>query len=160
MILLNLIISDFGVASFGIPTDLVATIRKVTIQAFVCTLVCSVYWGDNFSPRTPCQWYVRGGGEGKRWILIGQSVPPHPFGMAFGRLKLSPLDYRCIPQISHNIDCVLGSLCYIRPCTIWIAWQRSSPMKGELRWRGQNSISKFDHHNIHGGAVDDTWRHR
>jgi hypothetical protein len=30
-------------------------------------------------------------GEGKRRILIGQSVPPTPFGMAFGRLKLSPL---------------------------------------------------------------------
>jgi hypothetical protein len=39
----------------------------------------------------PCQWYVRGGGEGMRRILIGQSVPPTPFGMAFGRLKLSPL---------------------------------------------------------------------
>jgi hypothetical protein len=23
-----------------------------------------------------------------------------------------------------------------------------------------NSISKFDHHNINGGAVDNTWRHR
>jgi hypothetical protein len=40
--------------------------------------------GDNFSPRMPCQWYVRGGGEGKRRILIGQFVPPTPFGMAFG----------------------------------------------------------------------------
>jgi hypothetical protein len=49
------------------------------------------YRGDNFSPRMPCQWYVRGGGEGKRRILIGQSVPPTPFGMAVGRLKLSPL---------------------------------------------------------------------
>jgi hypothetical protein len=47
--------------------------------------------GDNFSPQMPCQWYVRGGGEGKRRILIGQSAPPTPFGMAFGRLKLSPL---------------------------------------------------------------------
>jgi hypothetical protein len=47
--------------------------------------------GDNFSPGMPCQWYVRGSGEGKRRILIGQSVPPTPFGMAFGRLKLSPL---------------------------------------------------------------------
>jgi hypothetical protein len=46
--------------------------------------------GDNFSPRMPCQWYVRGGREGKRRILIGQSVPPTPFGMAVGRLKLSP----------------------------------------------------------------------
>jgi hypothetical protein len=34
---------------------------------------------------------VRGGGEGKLRILIGQSVPPTPFGMAFGLLKLSPL---------------------------------------------------------------------
>jgi hypothetical protein len=39
----------------------------------------------------PCQWYVRGGGEGKLRILIGQSIPPTLFGMAFGRLKLSPL---------------------------------------------------------------------
>jgi hypothetical protein len=46
------------------------------------------------------------------------------------------------------------------PCSVWIAWQRSPPMKGELRWRGANSISKFDHHNINGGAVDNTWRHR
>jgi hypothetical protein len=29
-------------------------------------------------------------------------------------------------------------------------------MKGELRWRGANSISKFHHHNINGGAVDNT----
>jgi hypothetical protein len=29
-------------------------------------------------------------------------------------------------------------------------------MKGELQWRGANSISKFDHHNINGGAVDNT----
>jgi hypothetical protein len=27
-------------------------------------------------------------------------------------------------------------------------------MKGELRWREANSISKFDHHNINSGAVD------
>jgi hypothetical protein len=27
-------------------------------------------------------------------------------------------------------------------------------MKGELRWRGANSISKFYHHNINGGAGD------
>jgi hypothetical protein len=33
----------------------------------------------------PFQCYVRGGGEGKRRILIGQSVPPTPFGMVFGR---------------------------------------------------------------------------
>jgi hypothetical protein len=35
-----------------------------------------------------------------------------------------------------------------------------SNMKGELRWRGANSISKFDHHDINGGDVDNTWRHR
>jgi hypothetical protein len=29
-----------------------------------------------------------GNGDGKRRILIGQSVPPTPIGMAFGRLKL------------------------------------------------------------------------
>jgi hypothetical protein len=36
--------------------------------------------------------------------------------------------------------------------------QRSLPMKGELRWKGTNSISKFDHHNINGGAVDNKIR--
>jgi hypothetical protein len=61
-----------------------------------------------------------------------------------------------VPMTSYNIDCVLGSRCYIRPCSIWIAWQRSSPMKGELRWRGPSSISKFHHHNLNGGAVDCT----
>jgi hypothetical protein len=30
------------------------------------------------------------------------------------------------------------------------------PLKRELRWRGANRISKFGHHNINGGAVDDT----
>jgi hypothetical protein len=29
-------------------------------------------------------------------------------------------------------------------------------MKGELRWRGPKTISKFDHNNINGGAVNDT----
>jgi hypothetical protein len=31
-------------------------------------------------------------------------------------------------------------------------------MKGELWWRGggANNISKFDHHNINGGAVGNT----
>jgi hypothetical protein len=63
-------------------------------------------------------------------------------------------------QTSHNIDCALGPLCYIRACSLWIAWQRSSPMKGELRLRGANSVYKFGHHNINGSAVDDTWCHR
>jgi hypothetical protein len=58
--------------------------------------------GDNFSPRMPCQWFVRGGGEGKRRILIGQSVPPTPFGMAFGRLKLSPQGSE---ETSFTVEC-------------------------------------------------------
>jgi hypothetical protein len=48
----------------------------------------------------PCQWYVRGGGEGKQRIVIGQSVPPTPFGMAFGRLKLSPLFFA---EMRYNV---------------------------------------------------------
>jgi hypothetical protein len=53
----------------------------------------------------PCQWYVIGGGVGKLRILIGQSVPPTPFGMAFGRLKLSPLDTVCsiLYRCSNNL---------------------------------------------------------
>jgi hypothetical protein len=68
---------------------------------------------------------------------------------------------RIWPEISYNIDCGLDSLCYIRPCSIWIAWQHSSPMKGELRGGGQIVFFfKFDRYNISGGTVDDTWRHR
>jgi hypothetical protein len=29
-------------------------------------------------------------------------------------------------------------------------------MKGELQWRGANSISKVDYYNINGGALDNT----
>jgi hypothetical protein len=53
----------------------------------------------------PCQWYVRGGGVGKRRTLSGQSVPPTPFGMAFGRLKLSPLYYNL------DLDKNVGVIC-------------------------------------------------
>jgi hypothetical protein len=69
-------------------------LHTVNLDSPITQLSCAMnilYRGDNLSPRMPCQWYVRGGGEGKRRILIGQSVPPPtPFGMAFGRLKLSP----------------------------------------------------------------------
>jgi hypothetical protein len=49
--------------------------------------------GDNFIPRMPCQWHVRGGEEGTEmanavdsdWSV---SPPPTPIGMEFGRLKL------------------------------------------------------------------------
>jgi hypothetical protein len=53
-----------------------------------------------------CHVNVRGGGEGKRRILIGQSVPPTPFGMAFGRLKLSP---------RYSVPRALASLEYRSP---------------------------------------------
>jgi hypothetical protein len=46
--------------------------------------------GQLQSPNAMSMVCERGWGEGKRRILIGQSVPPTPFGMAFGRLKLSP----------------------------------------------------------------------
>jgi hypothetical protein len=88
-------------------------------------------------------------------------APPSISWMKILNVVLARVNFlRLRIQTSYNIDCVLGSLCYIRPCSIWIAWQRSSLMKGELRWRGPSSISKFHHHNINGGAVDDTWRHR
>jgi hypothetical protein len=69
------------------------------------------------------------------------------------------IQYVCSSSSTDISQCALGPLCYIRACSIWITWQRSSPMKGELRLRGSSSISKFHHHNINGGAVDDTWRH-
>jgi hypothetical protein len=81
-----------------------------------------------------------------------------------GALTIRPWGKEWVPQVeqqtSHNIDCALGPLCYKRACSIWIAWQCSPPMKGELRWRGANRISKFEHHKINGGAVSNTWRHR
>jgi hypothetical protein len=112
-------------------------------------------------------------GQSESSLVISHTISI-PFGMAFWDwleyTQYSSLyrlhDFSSILYMnnrftsSHNIDCALGPLCYIRPCSIWIAWQRSSPMKGELRWRGPNSISNFDHHNINGGAADDTWRHR
>jgi hypothetical protein len=50
---------------------------------------------------------------------------------------------------SSAVSTIIGNYSVLRICC-------SSPMKGELRWRGPNSISKFDHHNLNGGAVDDT----
>jgi hypothetical protein len=55
-----------------------------------------------------------------------------------------------------------GSLCYIR--TVF----RLNCLTAQLSYEGRaavegakySSIYKFDHHNINGGAVDDTWRHR
>jgi hypothetical protein len=45
----------------------------------------------------------------------------------------------------------LSAIC--RLWSVWFGWQRSPLTKTQLRWRGTNSISKFDHHNINGGAV-------
>jgi hypothetical protein len=44
-----------------------------------------------------------GGGEGKQRILIGQSVPPTPIGMAFGRLKLWALSKKTISRLPKLI---------------------------------------------------------
>jgi hypothetical protein len=82
-----------------ISADIYSTVFIYIYDLYGLNLLLTIYArqgyqeprDNNFSPRMPCQWYVRGGEEGKRWILIGQSVPPTPFGMAFGRLKLSPL---------------------------------------------------------------------
>jgi hypothetical protein len=82
----------------------------------------------------PCEWYVRGGGEGMRRILIGQSVPPTPFGMTFGSLSchLCSLDRRVIfrpgiylwvrfphlkpsYEISHN-----DQNCHLNLNAIWV----------------------------------------
>jgi hypothetical protein len=43
------------------------------------------------------------------------------------------------------------------PCSVWIAWQRSPPMKGELWWRGANSFLNLT--TINDGAVDNTYRY-
>jgi hypothetical protein len=96
--------------------------------------------------------------------FVGRQIEPYGVDYILQRLGFSHakttipkwLQVGCHPQTSHNIDCVLGSLSAIYgPCSVWIGvWQRSSPVKGELAvGRGPNSISKFDHHNINGGAV-------
>jgi hypothetical protein len=60
-------------------------------------------------------------------------------------------------QISHNIDCVLGSLCYTYK-TVFHLNCLTEPLsyEGRAAVEGAKSISKFDQHNINGGAVDDT----
>jgi hypothetical protein len=74
--------------------------------------------GDNFCPRGSCQWYVRGGGEGKRRILIGQSVPPTPFGMAFGRRKLSPQAPRSLLPVIWKIIETFGKYLKTAPAIL------------------------------------------
>jgi hypothetical protein len=61
---------------------------------------------------------------------------------------------RCIGTAQCRL--LLGSLCYIRPVFHLNCLTAHLSLKGELRLRGPNSISKFDHHTISGGAVDDT----
>jgi hypothetical protein len=61
-------------------------------------------------------------------------------------------------RISHNIDCFLGSFCYIR--TVFrLNCLTAQPLLYEGRAaveRGANSISKFGHHNINGATVENT----
>jgi hypothetical protein len=82
------------------------------------------------------------------------AVPP--IVKSKSKIFLPTLHYAAQPQKSHNIDCVLGSLCYIR--TVF----HLNCLTAQLYYKGRAavSISKFDHRNINGGVVDDTWRHR
>jgi hypothetical protein len=64
----------------------------------------------------------RGGGEGKRRILVGQSVPPPPFGMAFGRLKLST-------EFVFEISPIPVQCC---------RWRHSHPASPDRRGRSDN----------------------
>jgi hypothetical protein len=81
----------------------------------------------------PCQWYVRGDGEGKRRILIGQSVPSTPFGMAFGRLKLSPLEfvhfYVKVPKTAKKFFCSSDLL------------RKGHVFRGQALYKGPNFFS-------------------
>jgi hypothetical protein len=70
-----------------------------------------------------------------------------------------------IPMLTHCIQSIDVSqyrllfgffLLYMASVEFELPRQRSPPMKGELRLRGVNSISKFHHHNINGCAVDNT----
>jgi hypothetical protein len=49
----------------------------------------------------------------------------------------------------------MGYLCFIG-AVFRLNFIDSAALLEEQRWRGPTSISKFDHHNISGGAVDDT----
>jgi hypothetical protein len=86
----------------------------------IVELALSWHWGDNFSPRVPCQWHVSGagGGEGKRRILIGQSVPP-PHA----------------PQLEWHSDFLSCGLC--NPNYLWgensgMAWGEAAATEGYL----------------------------
>jgi hypothetical protein len=59
-------------------------------------------------------------------------------------LHLKPtVRYMGTSQTSYNIDCALGPLCYIRACSIWIAWQRSFPRRESCGWGGQIVFLNF-----------------
>jgi hypothetical protein len=73
-----------------------------------------------------------------------------------------PLASAALAETSHNIDCLLGSFCYIRAVIRLNCLTAQPSYKGRaaVGGGGGNSISKFDHHNINGGAVDIPWRLR
>jgi hypothetical protein len=67
-------------------------------------------------------------------------------------------------QTSYLTENCLGS-CFYRyiytDCvSFWIGSQRSPPMKLECDGVGQIVFLNMRHHNINGGPVDNTWRHR
>jgi hypothetical protein len=65
-------------------------------------------------------------------------------------------------QTSHNLDCFLGSFFYIR--TVFrlncLTAQPSYEGRAAVERVQIGTISKFAHHYIKGGAVDNTWLHR
>jgi hypothetical protein len=79
--------------------------------------------------------------------------------------NLTSFLFRYVHELSTtdiSQDCVLGSLCYIRTVfhlnclTAQLSYEGRAAVEGAEYY----FISKFDHHNINGGAVDATWRHR
>jgi hypothetical protein len=62
------------------------------------------------------------------------------------------------PQTSHIIDYFSGSSAtvYTDCVPFELVGSAAPPMKSKLRWRGTNSVSTFGHHNINGGAGDNT----
>jgi hypothetical protein len=60
-------------------------------------------------------------------------------------------------QHNHRHLTILTAFCgFFLLYTDRVPFELLDRRKGALRWMGANSISKFDHHNINGGDVNNT----
>jgi hypothetical protein len=92
-------------------------------------------------------------GVGEYWLFLSYS---RKFGSAALGIRATVLMYcgYTIDISQYRLLFGFFPLQYIR--TVFCFNCLTAQLSGELRWRGPNSISKFDHHNINGGGVEDT----